>query len=90
MAHCGGYLAFGKIAGDHRGLWINLPQADLIGFHQHEIIPPLSRHLQLDDPHTVIRFNTVLNHNFLKYNIYSCIIAINKLAVYPLQSHHAK
>ena len=85
-----GYLAFGKLLGYHRELWIDIPQDSLIRFHQHEIIPPLSRNLQLDDPCKVRRFNTVLHKRLRKNNLYSCITVIHQLGVYPLPGNHAR
>ena len=49
MVHYGGYLAFRKLVGYHRGLWVEVPQAALIRLHQHKIILPLAQHLRLDD-----------------------------------------
>ena len=90
MAHYGGYLAFGKLVGYHKGLWIDTPQDAFIGFHQHKTIPPLSRHLQLDYPRKVRRFNMVLHDSFLKYKVYSHITSIHQLEVSPLSYHHVR
>ena len=90
IAHYRGYPAFGKIVGDHRVLWINITQAALIRFHQHKIILPLARHIRLDEPLTVRRYNTFLHHSFLNYNVYNRITATHTLAVYPPPYHHAR
>ena len=88
MANYGGYLDLGKLVGDHRGLWIKIPQADLIGFHQHKTIPPLARHIRLDEPRTARRLKMVLHHILLKYNFYGCISALYQLSVHPLIDHN--
>ena len=88
--HYGGYIAFVKLVGYHRGLWIYITQSVLIEFHQHESIPPLAINIRVYDPRTVRSFNTFLHHIFLKYNVYSCIAAIHKLTVYPLPAHHSR
>ena len=90
MAHYGGYIAFGKLVGYHRGLWIFITQSSLIICYQRKIIPPLARHLQLDNTHTVRSFNTIIHHIFLNNNIYSRITDIHKLEVYLLPNNHAR
>ena len=90
MAHYVGYLALRKLVGDHRGLWMNILQSYLIGFHQNKIIPPLARHIRLYIPHSVRRVKNVLHHIFLNDNVYSCIKPIHELAVYPLPPHHSR
>ena len=60
----GGYLSFQKLAGDHRGLFLDIPTTTLIGYHMETIVPPLARQLTLDDPCTVKRYNDYLDQYF--------------------------
>ena len=82
--------SFHIFSGYHRLLWIDAPQDALIRLHKHEIIPPLARHICLDDPRTVIRFNRVLRHILFKYNLYSIVSDLHQLTVHPLLSHHTR
>ena len=45
-----GFLGFGDIPGDHRGIWIDVPQKSILGYKMSDIPRASARRLKLDDP----------------------------------------
>ena len=69
-ANRGGLLSFVRLVGYHQALWIEINENRLLGFWQHDIIPPMAWNLCLECPSTIKRFNDTLHTSFLKYEIY--------------------
>jgi len=46
----GRLLAFGKLSGDHRSLWIDIPKCFLFGYNIPNPVHPDARRLKLRDP----------------------------------------
>ena len=66
-----GYLGFGEIPGDHRGIWVDIPQSDILGYKMSDIPTAQARRLKLDDPRVVQRYQEKLeiflkHHNFFR------------------------
>ena len=56
-----GYLSFGRLAGDHRGIWIDVPKILLYGYNPPQPTHPTARRLKLSDPRVVKRYLSFLN-----------------------------
>ena len=54
-ATAAGYLSFGKLMGDHRGLWMDLPVELLFGYNHPSSNFARARRLKLSDPRVVER-----------------------------------
>ena len=85
----GGFLSFGRLVGDHRALWIETNENILLGFQQHDIIPPMIQNLYLADPRMINKFNDTLHTSIVKHDIYQGIDYIYNRAIYPLLTHLA-
>ena len=82
-ASAAGYLSFGKLMGDHRGLWMDLPVELLFGYN-----PPSSnfagaRRLKLSDPRVVERYTTRLHEACEEHNIYQRMHNLHTHSNYP-------
>ena len=77
----GGFLYFGRLVGDQKYLWIELNENRLLGFWQHEIIPPMAWNLCLADPRTIKKFNDTLHTSFIRHDIYQKIHYIHNQAI---------
>ena len=85
-----GILSFGRLVGDHLALWIEINENRLLGFRQHDIIPPTTRNLRLADTRKINRFNDTLHNSFVKRDIYQKIHYIHVRDSYPLPTHLAQ
>ena len=66
-----GYLAFGEIPGDHRGIWIDVPHKSILGYKMADIPKASSRRLKLDDPRIVQRYLDILDGYLAAHKVYS-------------------
>ena len=75
-----GYLGFGDIPGDHRGIWIDVKSSNLIGYRMNDIPRHKARRLKLDDPRVVDKYNRLLDQHLRSHNVYNRIDQLeNKL-----------
>ena len=65
-----GYLGFGDIPGDHRGIWVDIPNSEILGYNMNDISTPQARRLKLDDPRVVRRYLELLEGSFQKEKVY--------------------
>ena len=65
-----GYLPFNKIPGDHRGIWLDIPQSSILGYRMADIPTAKARRLRLDDPRVVHRYLGILHRYFQQHKIY--------------------
>ena len=65
-----GYLGFGDIPGDHRGIWVDIPNSEILGYNMNDISTPQARRLKLDDPRVVRRYLELLEGSFRKEKLY--------------------
>jgi exonuclease III len=76
----GGYLEYGATPGDHRGIWIDVPQETLLG-HKMPIIPPKQmRHLKCSDTKGKHKYKTSLHDHYLHNNVYGQILHLRNNA----------
>ena len=66
-----GYLGFGEIPGDHRGLWIDVHQKSILGYKMADIPTARARRLKLDDPRVVKKYQEVLHSYLHSRRVYS-------------------
>ena len=59
-----GYLGFGEIPGDHRGLWLDVEQRSILGYKMADIPIAQARRLKLDNPRVVRRYQNLLDEYF--------------------------
>ena len=83
----GGLSSFGRLVGDHRYLWIEINENRLLGFRQHDIIPPTKRKLCLVDLNTINKFNDTPHKIFVKHGMYQKIHYIHNRSIYPHPTH---
>ena len=65
-----GYLPFNELPGDHRGIWVDIPQSSILGYRMSDIPTAKARRLKLDDPRVVNRYQEILHQYFRQHNIY--------------------
>ena len=65
-----GYLGFGDIPGDHRGIWIDVEQRSILGYKMADIPIAKARRLKLNDPRVVQRYQTSLDDFFTAHKLY--------------------
>ena len=75
-----GYLDFGELPGDHRGLWMDLPNNQVLGYKMKDIVKAKARRLKLDDPRVVNKYLKELHKLFTRKKVYSRLKAL-KIAV---------
>ena len=79
-----GFLAFGKLDGDHSGLWADIPKMLLLGCKIPPHTSPGARRLKLHDPRTVDKYLTLLHDSMSEKNIYFRMNLLHSQTVYPL------
>ena len=82
-----GFLAFGRLLSDHRGLWIDIPKILLYGYNPPFIVSPLARRLKLDDPRVVEKYLTYLHSSMKDHNLFQRMDLLHSKTVYPLPQH---
>ena len=68
-----GFLGFGDIPGDHRGIWLDVPQRSILGYKMADIPKASARRLKLDDPRIVDRYLDILDGYLAAHKVYSRI-----------------
>ena len=66
-----GYLGFGQIPGDHRGIWVDVSHKTILGYKMSDIPTASSRRLKLDDPRIVDRYCELLDGYLAAHKVYS-------------------
>lgn len=79
-----GFLKFGTLGGDHRGLWLDIPKRALFGCKIPVQVPAILRRLTLEDPRVVEKYNECLEKELKELNIYQRTMAIYREATFPL------
>ena len=79
----GGYLSFNTLGGNHRGLWIDIPNELLFGFNPPSLPMAHARRLQMEDPRVVGRYTDKLHALFQKHQVYDQLQHLHNTAVYP-------
>ena len=73
-----GFLGFGEVPGDHRALWVDIPNTNILGYKMKEIPRHTARRLKLDDPRVVDRYNTLLHNYFKEHNLFSRVKSLDQ------------
>ena len=81
----GGYLEYGTTPGDHRGLWIDVPQETLLGFKMPNTPSSSIRRLQVTDPRSRNAYQMKTHALYIKHNIYYQILQLREHMTYPLE-----
>ncbi|GFH59500.1 hypothetical protein CTEN210_15976 [Chaetoceros tenuissimus] len=84
-----GFLKFGTLGGDHRGLWIDIPKRTLFGCKIPAQVPAIFRRLILEDPRVVEKYNEILEKEFRELKIYDRTMTLYREATFPLSPDHA-
>ena len=76
----GGYLEFGDAPGDHRGIWIDVPQATVMGYRIPEIPSNPIRRLQVKDPRSRKKYQSIAHSLFIRKGIYGRLLDLRDTA----------
>ena len=83
----GGYLPFGRLQSDHRGLWLDLKTHQLFGHLPPPIHHPDARRLKMEDPRVVAKYIELLTKYFEEHNLFGRMNKLHTAATYPLPQH---
>ena len=79
-----GYLPFGELLGDHRGLWLDIPLPSILGYSMAEVKQYQARRLKLEDPRVVRKYQQSLLEYCARHDMYRRIDSLRRKAIYPL------
>ena len=74
-----GYLEFDRIPGDHRGLWIDVPNYQILGYKMNDIPRHKARRLKLEDPRVVQKYLRLLDSFFKTKGVYNKVTQLTAL-----------
>ena len=80
----GGFLPFGRLQGDHRGVWVDIPTELIFGYNPPPIVHHLARRLKMDDPRVVDRYLEYLHEAFIEYDLFQRMNVLHINTVFPL------
>ena len=83
----GTYLTFDKLGGDHTGLLLDIPDEYIFGFTLHDLVPPSARHLKMDNPAVVKKYDNTLWRIIKDTRLDKAIEALHKNSTYPMKPH---
>ena len=66
-----GYLGFGDIPGDHRGIWIDVPHTSILGYKMSDIPVASARRLKFNNPRVVQRYLELLMGYLTSHTMFS-------------------
>ena len=66
----GGRLSFERLIGDHRGLWMDIPNKLIYGINPPPLTHPNARKLKMKDPRRVKRYNDRLHEECERAHMY--------------------
>ena len=81
---CGGYLAFGTLLGDHRGVWMDVPLSAMLGYDMANVSSPQARRLKLEDPRVVHKYQMLLLTYCRDNDLFIRAHNLRRRSVYPL------
>ena len=84
-----GFLSFGKLVGDHRGLWVDIPKHTLFGCNIPPHTHPAARRLKLNDPRIVRKYLEHLHQAIEDADMYQRMNTLHARTVHPLPQHLA-
>ena len=80
----GGFLSFGRLQSDHRGIWIDIPIRIIMGHKPAPITYFQARRLKLEDPRIRKKYAEYLHKVCASSNYYSRMDTLHRRTVYPL------
>jgi hypothetical protein len=83
------FLSFGKLVGDHRGLWVDIPKHTLFGCNIPPHTHPAARRLKLNDPRIVRKYLEHLHKAIEDADMYQRMNTLHARTVHPLPQHLA-
>ena len=66
-----GYLSFGELPGDHRGLWIDICLNSFLGYRAPSVPSYQARRLKTDDPRVLAKYKEVLEDELIEAKVFS-------------------
>ena len=85
-----GILSFGILVEENWSLLIELHDIMLLGFWQHDIIPPMEQNLSLEYPIKIKKFNDTIHISFVKHDIYQKVNYLHNQDICPHPTHIAQ
>ena len=82
----GGYLPFGELLGDHRGLWVDIPVTAILGYKMGNVATYPARRLKLEDPRIVRKYKEALLHHCHLMDLFRRLDSLRRRATYPLSA----
>lgn len=79
-----GFLKFGTLGGDHRGLWLDIPKRTLFRCKILAQVPAIFRRLTLEDQWVVEKYNEVLEKELREFKIYERKMTLYREATFFL------
>ena len=73
-----GYLPFGTLPGDHRGIWVDIEKKYVFGYTVADTPIATARRLKLQDPRVVKRYLDILHGLFKHHNLYGRITTLRQ------------
>ena len=80
----GGFLSYGRLDSDHRGVWIDIPEFLLFGFNPPDLVNPNARRLKLKDPRVVSKYVAFLQEKMRAKDLFQRMDSLHRRTVYPL------
>ena len=80
----GVFLPFGRLQGDHRGVWVDIPTELIFGYNPPPIVHHLARRLKMDDPRVVDRYLEYLHEAFIEHDLFQRMNVLHINTVFPL------
>ena len=80
----GGFLSFGKLLSDHRGIWIDIPKFLIYGYNPPHPVFPSARRLKLLDPRVVAKYLAYLHCSMKDNDLFERMNDVHKHATFPL------
>ena len=85
----GGFLAYGRLLSDHRGLWVDIPNHMLYGYNPPQPVFHFARRLTLKDPRVVSKYLVFLHSSMKEQDVFYRMNNLHKRTVYPLPTNLA-
>jgi len=79
-----GYLEFGHLLSDHRGLFLDIPIVAICGYNMPTIISPTARRLKSNDPRCRDRYLKNLRSQFKQEHLFQRMNTVHDRTTYPL------
>ena len=83
----GGFLSFGKLMGDHRGIWIDVPSHIIYGYNPPHPTLFQARRLKVLDPRVVKKYQDHLHASMQSKDLFYRMESLHKRTVFPLPEH---